>query len=204
MKLRLLPATAAVLLAASLQAQTVYRWTDDEGLVHYGHSVPPEHRARGYDRLGRDGSVVERIEPEMSAEERARRTAQLALQAQLEAEQENQAARDRLLLAAYRNEQDLLNNLDWRLENLGNQRSALETSLEHSRRRFENLVSQAATQRRRDEPVSGSVEDSIAETRAEIRRLQQAIDELDERKAETSARFQADLERFRAARSARD
>lgn len=188
---------AGLLLCCVVHAQTVYRWTDANGLIHYGHAVPPEHRARGYDRLGPDGTVVERIEPEIAPEERARRIAQRALQAELEAEQQDQAARDRLLLAAYRNEQDLQNNLNWRLENFDNQRTALETSLEHSRGRFESLVAQAASMKRRDQPVSDSLEESINATRAEIRRLQKAIDDLEERRTETSASFHDDLERLR-------
>ena len=200
MKLHLTVLIAALLLSTGLEAQTVYRWTDSDGQVHYGHSVPLEHRARGYDRLGPDGSVVEHIEPEMTPEERVAHAAQLALQAELEAEQESQAARDRLLLAAYRSEQDLKDSLERRLDNLALQRHAIETSLDHARGRFESLVTQAALLNRRDEPVPESLQDSIDAARAEVRRLQQAIDEIGDRKAETSARFEADLDRWRGLR----
>lgn len=194
---RLAMMSLALLLTATAQAQTVYRWTDDDGLIHYGHAVPPEYRARGYDRLGRDGLVVEHIAPEMTPEERAREAARRAMQTELEAEQQNQATRDRLLLAAYRDEEELQDNLDWRLSGLRSQQATLETSLQHSRNRFENLVGQAANLDRRDQPVPESLRSSIDETRNEIRRLNDSIAELDQRKAEIRSRFEEDLERYR-------
>lgn len=196
--LRLALLIVPLLLATAAQAQTVYRWTDDDGLIHYGHAVPPEYRARGYHRLGRDGVVVEHIAPEMTAEERAREAARRAIQTELEAEQQNQAARDRLLLAAYRDEQDLQNNLDGRLSGLRGQQDTLETSLQHSRQRFESLVGRAAALDRRDEPVPESLQDSIEATRSEIRRLNASIAELEQRKAELRTRFEDDLERYRS------
>lgn len=188
------------LLALSLtaQAQTVYRWTDDEGLTHYGHAVPPEYRARGYERLGPDGRVLERIAPEMTPEERAEKATREALQARLELAQEDQAARDRLLRAAYRSEQDLQENLDWRIRGLDSQQAALEASLAHSRQRFEDLVARAASLNRQDEKVPDELDESIEAARVEIRRLNDAIRDIESRKAETRARFEADLERYRA------
>lgn len=94
-----------IALTGQAWAQTVYRWTDHQGRVHLGHAVPPEYRALGFERLAADGRVLEVVPPELTAEERAAARHQRRLQAELQAEQESQAARDRLLLAAYRNEQ---------------------------------------------------------------------------------------------------
>ncbi len=191
-------AVGLLVLHLAAHAQTVYRWTDEDGLVHYGHAVPSEYRARGYDRLAPDGRILERIPPEMTPEERAERAAREAMQARLEIEQESQAARDRLLRAAYRSEEDLRENLDWRIHGLDSQLATLEASLGHSRQRFEDLVGRAAALDRQDEAVPDELNASIEAARDEIRRLNQAIRDIESRKAETRARFEADLERYRA------
>ncbi|MFP4208615.1 MAG: DUF4124 domain-containing protein [Wenzhouxiangella sp.] len=187
-------------LALAAQAQTVYRWTDENGLVHYGHAVPPEYRARGYDRMAPDGRILERIAPAMTAEERAEKARREALQEQLEVEQQNQAARDRLLLAAYRNEEDLQQNLEWRLNGLQGQLDTLAASLQHSRQRLEDLIARAAGLHRTDQPVPAQLDESIEAARTEIRRLNEAMAEIQIRKEQTRQRFESDLERYRALR----
>src|SRR5690625_4312597 len=59
-------ALTMILLASTAQAQSVYRWVDDNGEIHYGDSVPTEYKDYGYVRLGPDGTVRERVEPALS------------------------------------------------------------------------------------------------------------------------------------------
>lgn len=187
-----------VLMAGQVAAQSVYRWTDHEGQVHYGHAVPPEYRSRGFDRLAPDGRLIERVAPAMTPEERAEQAARLALQAELQAEQESQAARDRLLLAAYRSEAELIETRDARLMALKHQRDALDTSRKHSVQRFEDLVARAASLSRNAQPVPDSLDAAIRATQDEIRRLRGTLSDMDERMAEVEARFNGDLERYRS------
>lgn len=191
---------AAFLLTALTShalAQTVYRWIDDEGRVHLGHSVPPEYRALGFERLAADGRVLETVPPELTPEERAAERQRLLLQAQLETEQANQATRDRLLLAAYRSEQDIIDTRDLRLEAMGQQRQALETSHRHAVQRFEDLVARAADLNRQSQAIPSSLQSSIQESRTEIHRLRQAMAEVDARMVKVSERFELELERYR-------
>ena len=70
---RFIPLLLSLLLCSLAFAQPVYRWVDDEGETHYGHSVPPEFKDRGYERLGPDGQVLQRVERALTDEERAER-----------------------------------------------------------------------------------------------------------------------------------
>lgn len=185
-------------MAAQTQAQSVFRWTDDEGRIHYGHAVPPEYRSRGFERLAPDGRVLESVAPEMTPEERAEALQRRALQAELQAEQDSQAARDRLLLAAYRSEQDIIDARTMRLDAMSQQRRALETSHRHAVQRFEDLIGRAATLARQSQIVPEALESAIAETQDELRRLREAVREMDERLAAIEERFEHDLERYRA------
>lgn len=187
-----------MLLMGLAAAQSVYRWTDGDGQTHYGHAVPPEYRILGYDRLGPDGRLLERVAPAMTPQQRAEQAARMALQAELQAEQQTQAARDRLLLAAYRSEAELMESRDARITALQHQRNALETSHKHAMQRFEELVSRAAALSRSAHTVPESLESSIRSTQLEIRRLRDAKADLDERMLELSERFAVDLDRYRS------
>lgn len=188
----------ALLLSASLMAQSVYRWTDRDGQVHYGHAVPPEYRTQGYERLAPDGRVVERIAPAMTPEQRAEQAARMALQAELQAEQATVAARDRLLLAAYRSERDLLDSMEARLLAMDRQRETLETSHKHAIQRFEDLIGRAAALSRNAQPVPQSLEEAINATQADIRQVRGTLDDMTARRQDIASQYEADLERYRA------
>lgn len=187
-----------LLLSANLaMAQHVYRWVDDRGEVHYGHSVPPEHAHRGYDRLGRDGSVRERFAPALTPEERAERTARMAIESETEAEQRSQETRDRMLLAAYRSVDDIMAGMNTQLAALEAQRTQIESALAEEVRRFENQIARAAQQSRDGHQVAEQLTTSINESRRETQRLRQAIAELDLRDEAIRRQFEAEAERFR-------
>lgn len=184
-------------LTTQALAQTVYRWIDEQGRVHLSHAVPPEYRSLGFERLAPDGRVLETVPPELTPEERAAERQRRLLQAQLEAEQASQATRDRLLLATYRSEQDIIDTRNLRLDAMGQQRRALETSHRLAVQRFEDLVARAAELNRQAQPIAPGLQVSINESRTEIRRLRRALDDVDARMVEVSERFELELDRFR-------
>jgi hypothetical protein len=186
-----------VLSSGLVMAQHVYRWVDDKGEVHYGHAVPPEHAHRGYDRLGRDGTVRERFSPALTPEERAQRAARLALEAEAEAEQRSQESRDRLLLAAYRSEDDIMASMAQQLTGLESQRVQLQNALNEEVRRFEGQVARAAQQSRDGFEVPEQLTRSIQESRSETQRLRRALAELDQQEEAIRRQFEAEAERFR-------
>lgn len=194
---RILIVAIVVATSGQVLAQTVYRWVDDDGRIHYGHAVPPEYADQGYDVLGRDGSVRERVEPALSPEELARQREQQRRQQEEEQRQRSREARDRLLLATYRNEEALAQSMQAQLAALNSQRAATRSAIEHTERRFENLVAQAAEHSRNQRRVPRNLEESITRVRAELRRLRTDLAALDQRESRLREDFQQDLERYR-------
>ncbi len=178
-------------------AQSLFRWTDEDGQVHYGHAVPAEHRHRGYERLAPDGRVIERIDRALTREERAEEARRRAEQAELEELRATQALIDRRLLASYRTVEDIEATRQTRLTSLQSQQNTLERSLQLSRERFEEMVGRAGQQDRAAEPLSPALESAITEAQAEIRRLSEAIEEIEQRKVAVDEGFDAEVERFR-------
>lgn len=192
--LLVLPLTLAASVAL---AQSVYRWVDDQGEIHYGQSVPPEFKDYGYVRLGPDGMVRERVEPALNPEQIAERRRQRAKQARQEAAERSQEARDRMLLATYSSEADLRKALDMQLAGLESQRASTRMALDLVENRFETLIGRAADLSREGRDVSQGLQADIEETRAELRGLRRDLERLEVRKQRARDRFSANLERYR-------
>ena len=204
MRLALTLLLLGLLMTDVVMAQFVYRWTDEDGLVHYGHAVPAEHRHRGYERLAPDGRVLERVDRAMTPEERAEEARRREEQAELEELRATQALIDRRLLASYRTVADIEATRQSRLDSLQTQQDTLERSLQLSRERFEEMVGRAGQQDRADEPLSPALESAISETQAEIRRLSEAIEDIEQRKIAVDDGFDAEVERFRELKKIED
>jgi hypothetical protein len=178
-------------------AQTVYRWVDEDGEVHYGHSVPPEHTNRGYEVLGRDGIVRERVEPAPTPDELAERRAERERARELAEQQRSQEARDRMLLVTHNSEQSILSTMEMELVALNSQRASIRVALDQVEHRFERLMAEAAEHSDQGRQVPARLQGSIEEVRAELRRLRADQAMVDKREESIRARYQADLERFR-------
>lgn len=192
-----------VLVAPVAEAQSVYRWVDDDGETHYGQTVPPEFKDYGYVRLGPDGTVRERVEPALSPEEIAERRRERAEQSRREAAERSREAQDRMLLATYSSEEDLREALNMQLAGIQSQRVSTHMALSLIENRFENLVGRAARLNRDGQAVPDGLQNDIDETRTELRSLRSDLVRLDQREAEARERFSTRLERYRELSSPR-
>ncbi|HMA97909.1 MAG TPA: hypothetical protein VKO38_00490, partial [Wenzhouxiangella sp.] len=141
--------------------------------------------------------VLERVDRALTDEERLAEAKRREEQAELEELRASQALIDRRLLASYRSVADIESTRQTRLDSLQTQQNTLERSLELSSERFEEMVGRAGEQNRADEPLSPALEAAVSEAQAEIRRLNEAISELEQRKRAVEAGFDAEVERFR-------
>ena len=194
---RLLIITCIAALPGLVSAQYVYRWVDENGEVHHGNSVPPEYRDLGWERIGPNGLVLERVERALTPEERDALRAERIRQAEIEAKQRDQATRDRLLLAAYRSEQDLLDAMEQQVASLDSQRATMQTSLNLASERFESLVRRAAQIVREGGNVTPELTENIEDARAEIADLRANMANLVQQEREIRERFTAELQRYR-------
>lgn len=190
-------ALTLILLASTAQAQSVYRWVDDNGETHYGDSVPTEFKDYGYVRLGPDGTVRERVEPALSPEEIIEQRKRRAAQASEEAEQRRRATEDRMLLATYRSAEELRLERDSRLAGIRNEQSALKASLDLYENRYEKLASRAARESREGKGISRGLQNEISDARSRLRQLRADLEDANQRELTTRQRFDQRIKRYR-------
>jgi Domain of unknown function (DUF4124) len=137
---------AAIALPSTSSAQReqrLYKWTDANGVVHYGDKVPPEYADRDRDVLNDQGVPVGFEEGEVTE---AERVAAEQLAATVEDERQARATvarRDRMLLETYLSVADIEELRDRRLELLESQIKVTELYLNNLRKRLVGLQAEA-------------------------------------------------------------
>ncbi len=180
--------------------ETVYKWVDEKGVVHYGDSIPAQYSKQERRVLNEQGVEVGRLEAQKT-------DAQVAAE---EAQQRSVAGarqRDKILLTTYVSEEQLEQLRDQRLDLIGGQVKVTTLYLDTLQERLEKLHEQAQFYRPYNVDGGGPMPDQLAadlvRTMNEIRVQRRNLD--GKRKEETVLReqFASDLERYRELKGSR-
>ena len=193
--------TFAVSAGAAGRAGTVYRWVDDEGIVHYDDRVPPEYAEHDKDILTDEGVKVGSIRGRKTPEEiEAERVAkQVALQREL------QLRADKALLSTYLTVDEIRMHRDRRVELFQAQSRVTELFLSNLEGRLQKLEREAS----RYSPYSSDPDakmidpglvDDINNTKSTIARHESNLEKFQADELTIVARFQGDINRFKTLR----
>lgn len=180
-----------------VMAQSVYKWVDEDGNIHYSQALPPEQVRQAHERLSPDGLVVERVERVHTEQERAELEALEREQAEESERRRFQAQQDRLFLAAYPTEQHLRRVNSASRETLESERRSLVAVIDQTRVRFSAGIEQAAAYERRGEDVPEFLEQQVADARNRLAELNQQLGKIDQRLEDLDAELTTNLERHR-------
>lgn len=107
LNLRLTPVTtslfaccAALAFSSVVQAQ-LYRWTDENGKVHYSDTIPPSAVDRARKEIRSDGIVKNQVERALTPEERRAAAFKAAEDDKVRIAKEDRERRDKALLLTY-------------------------------------------------------------------------------------------------------
>ncbi|HEY9149662.1 MAG TPA: DUF4124 domain-containing protein, partial [Gammaproteobacteria bacterium] len=111
--------TATLLLATTLGAGLpgaaqagLYKWTDEQGNVHYGDRIPPQYAEKEQRRLNEQGITVEVKERAKTPEELAEAQRLAKIEAEQAELRRQQRERDRILLDTFSNEDEIIMTRD--------------------------------------------------------------------------------------------
>ena len=185
--------------AADEQDQKLYRWVDEQGVVHYGDSVPAEYADADKQVVNEHGITVDVMRGKKSEEE----LAEERRLAELEAERERQRRQDRALLATYLSVEEIIMHRDRRVELFQAQARVTELYLRNLQRRLEKLQEIASRYRPYSEDPNAEMIDpalsaDIAATRDAIARHRENLSRFREDEKSIVASFNGDIDRFKA------
>ncbi|MBK9132282.1 MAG: DUF4124 domain-containing protein [Gammaproteobacteria bacterium] len=193
------PYPAAILLCLCLAAAeahgAAYKWTDEQGRVHYGDTIPPAEIHRSYEQLDKQGQVSKRVDAALSPQERAeqRRRAQEQAAAQ-EAERRN-AIRDQYLIETYQTRDQVKAAYDANLASLDSSITLADSVLEKLGARRDALASRAAENERGGE-MTQKLEEEIRDIDQQMEDQRRYIEERRDERRELEKTAAEDIARF--------
>jgi hypothetical protein len=98
---------AAILVAGTASAAGLYKWTDDQGAVHYSDKAPPEMPAKGATVLDKQGRSIKKIDPPLKPEEIKAKADEDERQRALAKARDDQARKDKALMQSYSSENEI-------------------------------------------------------------------------------------------------
>ncbi len=194
--------TGAVLIflvsGATADTERVYRWVDDEGVVHFDDSIPAEYAELPKQILNDHGITVDNVQGKRTPEQiEADRAAK-----ELDLQKELQRRADLALLATYLSEEEIVMHRDRRVELFQAQARVTELYLRNLDTRLNILLIEAAKYKpySKDEnapQVEPGLADELMETKGTIERHQKNLLKYQTNEQTIIARFDGDISRFR-------
>lgn len=180
----------------------LYKWTDENGKVHYGDKVPAEYAKQERKILNEQGVQVKTLEaaktPEQIAEDE-RLAKQRREQEQLAAEQ---ASHDRMLLATFTTEDDMVMTRDGKIAAIDGVLRVTRGRIESIETNLSQLTREAAELERAGKPIPETLHEQILGARGQIQRYLDYIASKRREQEEIRAQFEADIRRFRELKAA--
>lgn len=177
-----------------------YRWVDEQGVVHYGDSIPPQYAEKAHQLLNKQGVEVGHTDAQKTPE-------QLAAQAREQTDALKRQQHDTFLVTTYASVKDIESLRDQRLDQLQGQRAAAEQYVDNLQVRLFALQGRARHFRPYNiHPDARRMPDDLAEdlvrTLNELRLQSNALLAKSEEVSGVRAQFESDIERYRELREA--
>jgi hypothetical protein len=177
-----------------------YRWTDEQGVVHYGDRIPPQYAQKERAVLNSQGVEVRKLDAQKSPE-------QAAAEARAQQTFLRQKQHDAFLINNYSSVKDIEALRDVRLDQLRAQKTAAEQYVENLHSRLAALQTRARifkpyspkTDARR---MPDDLAENLVHTLNELRTQSNVVNTKQEEESALKAQFQADIERYRELRTA--
>ncbi len=188
----------SMLLATGPLAAEIYKWVDENGLIHYGDHVPAKYADQTKEILNSQGIRVGTIEGRKTPEELAAE----ALRRQEEEAKRQRREQDRILLETYLSVEEIVMLRDRRLELIEAQTRVTEAYLGQLQNKLSKLENEATAYNYPKK--AGSELPSLPtqlgeEIKATTRSIIDNEEQLTQRKAVHSrikSKFDQDIERF--------
>lgn len=179
----------------------VYRWVDNEGVVHFGDQIPAEYAPIDRQVLNQYGVTLRTEQGALTEEE---------IEAQKKADAEKKAAkvaarRDEVLLSTYLSVEEIEALRDRRMELINGQFSVTKTYLESLKERLSQLQLEASNFKpySKDpdaEPIDGKLAKELSELVDSITLYEKTLVDTRNRQDRLVMAFDSDIARFKELR----
>lgn len=190
---------ALLCIAVSYPASAqVYRWVDDNGVVHYGDRVPPKYAKKKRDIINESGIAVDSLEREKTPEEIKAAKAEAKAQKQAEEAAKEQVRYDRFLVGTYETVSDILDARDDRMTTIDSRIGITEKIIRDTEESVAMLQKQAKSYTDKQQTPPDDIKKQLADFDSNLVSNLKALQRLRQERSDTLAKYTRDVERFKA------
>lgn len=196
MKTKLLIALlAGIAICAPASAKT-YKWVDDQGVTHYGETIPPEYANKDRKTLNKSGAVVRSVDV-LTPEERRKQEEEAAKKKAGEVVARDQKRHDQSLISTYSSVEEIELSRVRNIQQVEARINSVLSRMKMTDSKLQSLQKDAAARSKAGQKIPASLNDDIKETQEQLDRQQHDLDKYNSEKKEVEARFEADKARYR-------
>ncbi|RMG36199.1 MAG: hypothetical protein D6720_05585 [Gammaproteobacteria bacterium] len=175
----------------------IMKWVDDQGITHYGTTIPPEYVQKGHEELNERGIKIKKVDRALTPQEIARQRELEALRREQERIVAEQRARDQVLLNMFRSEDDLIMVRDGKLAQIDGQIRLKTARIEQLKKRLSKWQAAAAVRERRGQKATTKQLEHLKNLQSQLENTYASIVEKEADKKRIAAKYAYQLERFR-------
>jgi hypothetical protein len=178
--LRAIAAFIVAVFAGAAAAAGTYKWTDEQGVVHYSDKAPAETPAKGATVLDKQGRQVKRIDPPLTPEQIKAKSDDEERARALAKAKDEQARKDRALMQSYTSESEIDIARNRAISTLESQVKSAEAFSADLARRQKNIAKQKASYGSKPIPIelereSTAVDNELSHQTILIRQKQEEL-----------------------------
>lgn len=199
-----LAVTISLLLGVGLadaQQKKLYRWTDQDGKVHYSDHVPPEAIENARSEINQRGLKVGEVDRALSAEEQAAAKAAEREAAERAKLQEEQDKRDAILLSSYGSVAELDRAYRERFDLLDQSLESARVGIRSQEKSLADLLAHAASLQRQNKPVPANIRSSIEIAQRQVSQQRDYLSSREAEKAAVQTEYDSVRERYQKLKS---
>ncbi|MGH8710764.1 MAG: DUF4124 domain-containing protein [Burkholderiales bacterium] len=170
----------------------MYKWVDENGVTHYGDSIPPEYRSRANEELNKRGVIIKKNDAALTPEQIKAKEEELAKRKK----EKETIRRDAVLLGTYSNAEEIDLARDRNLRQIERVIKDTQTQLKSIEDQLKTSRDNAAAYKRENKPVPEGLQMDIETLEKTKQDLEVAILQKRADAEELRARFEEDKKRY--------
>jgi len=177
----------------------LYKWVDENGVTHYGETIPPRYADKDRAELSKSGRIINKQEVPSADEMKASRLAQDEEDAQKRMDEKaalEKSRHDTMLVNTYTSVAEIelarkrnVQQIDLRINGINSQIKIVNGNLE-------DLKSEAEGYQKRKRAIPASLTEDLRITEERLKKLEKDLEKPLAEQAALNARFDADKARF--------
>ena len=192
---RLLVALIIGLTCSLPVAAKLYKWVDDQGVTHYGETIPPEYAHKDRAELNKAGRVIKK-ETALTPEERQAKKQEDAKKREDEKAALEKQRHDQTLTNTYSNSKEIDLARSRSLQQVDARIFSINSQLKMANDNLLGLQSEADGYTKASKAIPASLQEDLEESQTRLDKLQQSLEKLNAERATVEARYDADKVRY--------